>query len=257
MFVQHHVHDKVDRAKGEHLVDILPHGIAFQLARVSVVTHHHRMISLDRVACAHPRHNCLRAARKAREIMIFNIAKANAPLCLGHRPENIVWRSTGRDPHAHAVRRIMVDTAYTIVNRVPHQFAHFRFRMLPVGTKGKNDGDIAHQNARRLHFREQRRQHIACGKWPCNIAGDDRHAFAGVHDFAHPPGADGLFQCPAHRFPPSGAGLLHRVGGKHRQQAVILHNGFLIGFGKCQFYLHIGTPIPYGSFGGVHRAPLP
>ena len=82
MFIQHRVHDKVDRAHSQRLFQILADRIALQFSGTGVGRNHEGMIALDSRRCGNTRHERFHAAGISGEIVKLNIAQRNAKICL-------------------------------------------------------------------------------------------------------------------------------------------------------------------------------
>ena len=103
VLVQHHVQDEVHTHHGRGFLDVLTHGIAFELARARGRLHHAAVVRLNCRARGNAGHDGLRAAGIACKIMIFNIAQADSAVGFRNRAHDIHRRAAAGLPDMYAI----------------------------------------------------------------------------------------------------------------------------------------------------------
>ena len=86
VLVQDHVDDVVDAADGTGFLNILPDGVALQLACTGRFRHHHPVVDLNGIGGRGTGHNRFGSAGVAGKVVKFNVAQTDSNICLTWMP---------------------------------------------------------------------------------------------------------------------------------------------------------------------------
>ena len=220
--VQHHIDDEVHPHHGGGLLDVLPDRIAGELSRAGGSFHHTAVVGLDGIPGGDARHDGLGTAGVAGEVVVLDVAQADAPVRLRHPPVDVHRGTPGRGAHMDTVVYIQVHAADLPPGLLSRKMGHLFRGVLAVAAQGKYQRNVLRAHTGAVQFLQNRRQHGPGGHGPGDVAGDDGHLLTGADDLAQPGRPDGLSQRPAHLCP---ACQLHRhlVGLQHAQHGLVRH----------------------------------
>ena len=173
--VKHNVDDEVNAEDPSGFLDILPYGIAVKPSGAGVVTDHHAVIALYRLAGGDSRHYRLGSAAVAGEIVKFNISHAYDEVGFGNRPCDIDRGSGLRHAQSHAVVRVGIDAFHSVVNRVSDQLSLLLHGMTPVASESKDNGYLAVLHPACLKLVNHRRKDLIARHGAGDVACDDHN----------------------------------------------------------------------------------
>ena len=197
-------------------------GLRVQVPGAGGLLYHHAVVGLDGRPGGHAGHDGLGPAGVAGEVVVLDIAQADAPVRLRHHPGDVHRCAPAGDAQADAVLRVAVHAADLLKGPLPCQLSHLLCRVGPVAAQGEHQGDVLRADTGLIQLVQQGRHHCPGGYGAGDVAGDDGDGLPGADDLPQPGRADGLCQGPADlRLP--GEAMGHRIGLQHLLDAAVRH----------------------------------
>ena len=180
--IQNHIDNKVNRTAGKSVLQVLPEGIAFQLAGARIGSDHAGVVGLDRRPCGDSRHDSLCSAGISGEIVVFDVAQTDTAVRLCHRTADVYGGAAGRGAHMNEIKFRGIDTAHLAVDGFPDEMELFFLCLCPVAAEGKYDGYRFRFNPGRIHAFQQLWENDVRGHGACDIACYNDNSFLSFYN---------------------------------------------------------------------------
>ena len=141
------------------------------------------MVVLDGIPCGNARHDGLISSGITGEIVILDVAEADAAVRFNYRTENVDRCASGSRADMNSVVYVGVDAADTVIHRVADHITHALLGVSAVRSERENDRDIGILHACRGELVEHSREHLVARDRACDVGCDDRDGLAGLYDF--------------------------------------------------------------------------
>ena len=240
LLVKHHVEDEVHADQAAGLVDVVAHGVALEDTGARARPQHHAVVVADGGVRAQAGDHGFGAAAEAGEVVVLDVAGADAQVGVEVRLEHLEAGASRRRAHRHALGGLKIDEAHaTRVDLGADELRLLLGRVLAVPAEGKEHGDALRRQRRELV--QQRRQELVRRARPRDVADHDHRRGRLGCKIVKRRRADGLRQGA------SDLRLLLRVGGRRGRRLLLAevaagaHHREQVGLGQLERQLAVAV----------------
>lgn len=195
MIIKGYVYDEINWAEVIDFFDIITDRISLEMPCIGIRADHVLVVFLNGSSGGYAWHDSFHATAVARKVMVFDIAKKDAAVCISDCPEDIDRSSVLAVSHVFHIIGITVNAFDAVVHIFANKAFHFFLGLLSVRAKSENNSDILVFDACFFQF-VQDAWHDDPGRHrACYVACHDDNLFTRMNNFTKLRRVNRIFQC--------------------------------------------------------------